>query len=114
MHEQRFQDALEHVWVVVRGANAYIAAQEPWALRKTDPDRMATVLYVAMEAARHIVVLLQPFMPDSCAALLDQLGVPSGARTFDRLGADGALAPGGALPAPAGVFPRYAAEQAAE
>ncbi|MDJ0896287.1 MAG: methionine--tRNA ligase [Alphaproteobacteria bacterium] len=114
MHDQRFQDALEHVWVVVRAANAYVAAQEPWVLRKTDPDRMATVLYVAMEAIRHIVVLLQPFMPDSCAALLDQLGLPADARSFDRLGADGALAPGTALPAPAGVFPRYAAEQAAE
>ena len=52
-----------------------------------------------------VAILLQPFMPDSMAKLLDQLAVPADARSFAAF--DAALRPGVALPAPAGVFPRY-------
>jgi hypothetical protein len=38
--------ALDAIWKVVADANRYFAGQEPWALKKTDPARMATVLYV--------------------------------------------------------------------
>jgi len=48
---------------------------------------------------------VQPVMPDSAAKLLDLLGQSSGQRDFAAL--DTPLAPGTALPAPSGVFPRY-------
>jgi methionyl-tRNA synthetase len=62
---------------------------------------------VLAETIRHLALLTQPFMPDSSAKLLDQLAVPEDARTFEHLGADHALSPGTALPAPKGVFPRF-------
>ena len=43
--------------LVVQQANRYIDTQAPWALRKTDPERMATVLWVLMESLRHIGML---------------------------------------------------------
>jgi methionyl-tRNA synthetase len=102
---QVFHEALEEVWKVVRAANGYIDHQAPWALRRTDPDRMAAVLRVLADTLRLIATVLQPFMPDSMARMLDQLGVPTGARQLAHLGTP--LADGTALPAPQGVFPRY-------
>ena len=95
-------------WVdVVVWANQYIDRNAPWALRKTDPNRMGTVLYVLVDVLRHLGALMQPFMPEAGAKLLDQLAVPPGARSFANLGGKGELQGGTPLPAPQGIFPRY-------
>jgi len=109
LREQAFHDALERIWTVIRAANAYIDHQAPWALRKTDPMRMATVLYVLAETIRRIAILTQPFMPDASAAILDQVAVPAEARGFAALAT--ALVPGTPLPPPVGVFPRHVEEE---
>jgi methionyl-tRNA synthetase len=107
LDRQAFNDALEAIWVVIRAANGYVDHQAPWKLRKEDPDRMATVLYVLAETIRRLALLTQPFMPETSAKLLDQLAVAEDARTMAQLAAEVALAPGTALPKPEGVFPRY-------
>ena len=56
--------------------------------------------------------MLQPVMPGSMAAMLDQLGVPAEARDFAAL--ETPLAGGIRLPAPAGVFPRWVEPEGAE
>lgn len=98
-------DALEDVWKVIRACNAYIDHQAPWALRKTDVERMADVLRVLLDALRGIATMLQPFMPHSMARMLDQLGVAQNERTFAAL--ETPLPGGRSLPAPQGIFPRY-------
>ncbi|MBW7849152.1 MAG: methionine--tRNA ligase [Rhodospirillales bacterium] len=107
MDRQLFHEVLETVWQVVRAANGYVDRQAPWALRKTDPERMENVLYVLVEALRHIAILMQPVVPNSAARLLDQLGVSGDQRTFAHLTGANALSPGAPLPKPEGVFPRY-------
>ena len=113
MDRQAFNQALDAIWSVVREANRCIDADAPWAIRKTDPDRMAAVLYLLMETIRHIAIVLQPFMPDSCGRILDQLAVSEDARTFEHLGDGNALIPGTKLPKPAPVFPRFVEDEAA-
>ena len=98
---------LEAVWEVVADANRYFAAEEPWAKRKTDLTRMGTILYVAAEVVRQVAILAQPVTPRAAKHLLDMLAQPDGARQFTALGAASRLAPGLALPAPTGAFPRY-------
>lgn len=110
MDRQTFHEALEAVWVVIRSANGYVDHQAPWALRKTDLDRMNTVLWVLAETIRHVTVLMQPVVPDSAAKILDQLSIPESQRTFASLGEGGALKAGTELPAPQGVFPRFVEE----
>lgn len=105
VERQVFHDALEEVWKVIRAANGYIDRQAPWALRRTDPARMAAVLRVLVDALRIIATVLQPFMPGSMARMLDQLGVPEAARMLADL--DVPLVDGVELPPPQGVFPRY-------
>jgi methionyl-tRNA synthetase len=104
--------ALEAIWLMLGAANRYFSAQQPWVLRKSeseaDQTRFRTVLYVTCEAVRIAALLIQPVMPESAAKLLDLLGQPNDKRTFAALGTR--LAPGTALPAPTGVFPRYQAE----
>jgi methionyl-tRNA synthetase len=105
MDAQAFHEALEAIWMVVRAANAYVDAQAPWKLRKEDPPRMATVLYVLADTIRQLAILTQPFMPDASAKLLDQLGIGEEERAIASLSLR--LTPGSALLAPQGVFPRF-------
>jgi methionyl-tRNA synthetase len=100
-----FHEALEEIWRVIRAADGYIDRQAPWSLRKSDLVRMETVLNVLVNVLRPIGILVQPFMPGSAAALLDQLGVPPDARDFAALETD--IGQGTPLPAPAGLFPRF-------
>jgi len=107
------------IWAVIADANRYFAAQEPWALKKTDPARMQTVLAVTAEVLRRVAILVQPVMPGSAGRLLDSLGVPAERRTFAELAGDadgscdlsGAVAAGTVLPKPAAIFPRYVDEE---
>ena len=90
---------------MVGAANRYVDEQAPWALRKTDPDRMAAVLYVLAETIRHIAIVTQPVMPEVDGRLLDQLAVPADQRDFAASGqpapaGHAAAQAGGRLPAP--------------
>jgi methionyl-tRNA synthetase len=107
MKAQQIHVALNAIWAVVADANRYFAAAEPWALKKTDPDRMGTVLYVTAEVIRQVAILVQPVMPESGAKLLDLLAVPAAERTFAALGGTSRLAAGTTLPGPTPVFPRW-------
>ena len=109
MDRQQFHAALTKIWEVVGDANRYIDHAAPWALKKTDPARMATVLYVLAETIRRLALLTQPVMPDATAVMLDQLAVAPDARSFADL--ESKLTPGTALPKPAGIFPRYVEEE---
>jgi methionyl-tRNA synthetase len=107
MAEQAIHQALAAIFGVVAEANRYFAAQEPWALKKTDPERMATVLWTTAETVRRVAILCQPFIPGSAEKLLDLLAVPADSRQFQHVAASHALVAGAALPAPQPVFPRY-------
>ncbi|MCC9203445.1 methionine--tRNA ligase [Arthrobacter sp. zg-Y769] len=103
---QDFHGALEATWKVLGDTNAYFADQAPWVLRKTDVERMNTVLYVTLEVLRTVAILIQPVMPQSAAKLLTVLGQPDGAaRQFSAIATP--LVPGTELPAPTPIFPKY-------
>jgi methionyl-tRNA synthetase len=98
---------LADIWAVVAEANRYFASQEPWILRKQDPVRMGTVLWVTAEALRAIAILAQPFVPAAAAKLLNLLAIPEDERLIARVGASHRLAAGAQLPKPEPIFPRY-------
>lgn len=103
---QDFHRALDSIWTVIGETNRYFSAQQPWVLRKTDPERMNSVLYTTLEVLRVAAILVQPVMPESAGKLLTMLGQDDGgARDFAALGTP--IVPGTDLPKPAPVFPRY-------
>jgi methionyl-tRNA synthetase len=106
MNALALHKAVDTLMAMVAAANGYFAENVPWALAKTDTARMAEVLAATLDATRRIVLLAQPFMPESTAKLLDQLGVAADARNFSDFNTP--VAAGTELPAPAGVFPRIA------
>jgi len=105
LDELALHRALEVVWDGVALANRYFADMAPWALRKEQPALADGVLYRTAEAVRILAILTRWAIPASADALLDQLGQGADARDFAALSIP--LKPGSALPAPAGVFPRW-------
>ena len=102
---QAIQKYVEVMVSAVWEANRYIDVMAPWALKKTDPARMATVLYVVMEVLRKIAILYQPLIPTAANKILDQLEVPKTERTFDHLDSC-PLRIGASIGKPEGIFPR--------
>ncbi len=107
---QAFHNALIAIWEVIGKANRYVDAQAPWALRKTDPERMQAVLYALAETIRRIAIVVQPFMPGAASAILDQLAIEANQRVLANMDSK-KLKPGTPLPKPQPVFPRYVEEE---
>lgn len=80
--------AIEAWMRAVFACNAYIDAQAPWALRKADPARMEAVLATLYESIANLAIMIQPVIPASAAALLDQMGVAGEGRTYSAVGTD--------------------------
>lgn len=101
--------AIEAWMRAVFACNAYIDAQAPWALRKTDAARMEAVLATLYEAIANLAIIIQPVIPASAAALLEQMGVSGEGRTYAAIGSDwyAGLREGGfTLSPPKPLFPR--------
>lgn len=99
-------DYLDHVFAVISEANRYFAAQEPWSLKASNPERMEQILYTAAEVVRQGAILLQPVAPLGAKNLLDALGIVEDARDFASLGAAGRLPTKCKIAPPQPAFPR--------
>jgi methionyl-tRNA synthetase len=104
---QQINIMLEEIVTAASRANAYIDTQAPWALKKTDIDRMNTVLYALAECIRKIAIVLQAVVPDSASKILDSLCVPLSQRQFMHMTGQFSLLPGTILPPPEPAFPRF-------
>jgi len=76
MNDLKFTVALEELWNFVRRTNKYIDQTTPWILAREDDkkERLATVLYNLLEALRIIGGALKPFMKETPAEILKQIG----------------------------------------
>ena len=107
--------ALESVMSLARATNLYINEAAPWKLAK-DPssearERLATVLYWATEAIRHLSVLFSPAMPAASRRIRTQLGLPDVEhRPLAAALAWGDLAAGTKVNREEAVFPRLEAQ----
>ena len=105
MEMQAIHRMLEAIWFVVGDANRYVNVQAPWALRKTDPERANTVLYVLVDVIRILGIFVQSVVPISAAKLLNQVSTPNDKRLFEHI--NDHILPGTVLPEPSPIFPRY-------
>lgn len=102
---QEIHKSLEAIWAVVAETNRWFTAAAPWALKKTDPERMGTVLWVTAEVVRVVALLAQPVLPTAAGKLLDLLAQAPEDRDFAAV--TKRLAAGLTLPAPTPVFPKW-------
>lgn len=94
----------------VFASNQYVDTQAPWALRKSDPDRMRAVLMTLFKAVRMLAIAIRPVVPASADRLLDQMGIAADARDYAALADDNWLenliATGFQVGQPTAIFPR--------
>ena len=85
--------ALEEVFKLIQRANKYIDECAPWVLAKdgSKKPRLATVMYNLLEALRVALVMLTPFIPQSCEKAFAQIGAAGEAVTWEKTGEYGVL-----------------------
>jgi methionyl-tRNA synthetase len=73
IERQRFKAAITDAMRVVSEANKYLSDQAPWKI-KDDPERLGTILHVALQVVSDCNVLLTPFLPHSAQKIHELLG----------------------------------------
>lgn len=71
----RFREAQVELMNVARLGNKYLADEEPWKMVKTNPDRVQTQMYVALQIATALGVLSEPFLPFTARKLSGILNI---------------------------------------
>ena len=74
----RFREALSEMMNLARLGNKYLADEEPWKQVKTNPERVQTIMYVALQIAAGLSVLSAPFLPFTSEKLKKMLRLPDG------------------------------------
>ena len=70
-----FREALKDAMAYSRIGNKYLADTEPWKVIKTDPERVKTILNIALQITANIAIAIEPFMPFSAEKILKMLAV---------------------------------------
>ena len=83
LERYRFREAQQELMNMARLGNKYLADEEPWKLIKTDPERVKTVMYVALQIATALAVASEPFLPFTSEKLKRMLQL--GAITWESL-----------------------------
>lgn len=83
--ELALQQGVEAWLQAVFACNSYIDAEAPWALRKTDPERMETVLATLYICIAQLATAIQPVIPSSAEKLLDMMGIPKECRSYEGI-----------------------------
>jgi methionyl-tRNA synthetase len=74
LRRSRFKNAINEAMRAIGDANKYLSDQAPWKLRTEDPERMKTILHVALQAVDDGKTLLTPFLPGSSQKVFEMLG----------------------------------------
>ncbi|MBR5465258.1 MAG: methionine--tRNA ligase [Alistipes sp.] len=70
-----FREALKDAMNFARIGNKYLADTEPWKVVKTDPERVKTILNIALQITANTAIAIEPFMPFSAAKMISMLAV---------------------------------------
>ena len=71
----RFREALKDAMNFARIGNKYLADTEPWKVVKSDPERVKTILNIALQITANVAVAIEPFMPFSSEKILNMLNI---------------------------------------
>jgi len=109
MNGLQFSGALVEIWKLIGECNKYIDLTTPWILAKNEADRprLGTVMYVLLECARIVAVLIAPTMPRTPARIFAQIGVDDeNQMTWESVKTFGGVKPGNMVKKGEALFPR--------
>ena len=98
----RFREALKDAMNFARIGNKYLADTEPWKVIKSDPERVKTILNIALQITANTAIAIEPFMPFSAAKMLRMLAVEK--FPWERLGGMDLIAAGHTIGTPELLF----------
>ena len=98
----RFREATALMIDIARLGNKYLADTEPWKVLKSDKDRVATILNIALQVAANLTIVARPFLPFSADRLSSMLNLKS--LTWNDAGSFTLLSTGHQLGQPALLF----------
>jgi len=75
MYAYKIREAQQGMMNIARIGNKYLADEEPWKKIKNDPDRVATILNIAIQITRELARMAQLFIPETAAKIYGMLGV---------------------------------------
>ena len=87
----RFRESAQIFMGLARSGNKYLADQEPWKVIKTEPSRVQTILYVALQVAAALAHLGEPLLPHSSRKLKEMLNLKADTLSFDSISATNEL-----------------------
>lgn len=97
-----FREALKDAMNFARIGNKYLADTEPWKVIKTDPERVKTILNIALQITANTAIAIEPFMPFSADKMIDMLAVEKFG--WEQLGSMGLVEAGHKIGTPALLF----------
>jgi methionyl-tRNA synthetase len=98
----RFREALKEAMNLARLGNKYLADAEPWKVIKTDPERVKTIMNIALQITASLTIVLEPFIPFSMDKLRKWLNIDL--LKWDDAGKDNLLKPGHHINKPGLLF----------
>lgn len=69
LESYRFREALKEAMNLARLGNKYLADAEPWKVIKTDPERVKTIINIALQITANLTIICEPFLPFSMETL---------------------------------------------
>ena len=102
IEEFHFREALKDTMNLARIGNKYLADTEPWKLAKTDMERVATIMNVALQITANLAIAFEPFLPFSAEKLRKMLNLA--AADWSKLGSIDILAAGSSIEKPELLF----------
>ncbi len=102
IYQYKLRDAQAEAMNLARIGNKYLAEQEPWKLIKTDPERVATIMNIALQITANLSIVLQPFLPQTASKLENILAYKS--NIWEDAGKINLLAPGHTINNPEILF----------
>lgn len=97
-----FREALKDALNLARIGNKYLADTEPWKLAKTDMNRVATIMNIALQITANLAIAFEPFLPFSAAKLRDMLNMQHA--DWSKLGSIDILSAGAEIKKPELLF----------
>lgn len=102
VYQYKLREAQAEAMNLARLGNKYLADSEPWKLIKTDPDRVQTIMNIALQITANLSIVLQPFLPDTAAKLESFLNIQN--TSWDKTGYSDLLDAGHSINKPEILF----------
>lgn len=98
----KFREALKDAMNIARIGNKYLAETEPWKVIKSDPERVKTIMNIALQITANIAIAIEPFLPFTADKILAMLGSENFG--WEQLGSDNLLPAGHKVNEPVLLF----------